>query len=237
MAIRPIQLNRPSLSLTTLPLELAVNIFTYLDRQSLSRATLSCRNLKVIGESSHLWKLLCIRDFPTIFSSKERTPKPKDFAWKPYYRDLLNFLSVPFPGKRGNFTLEPGKDWSIADEGVPLIRQLSFINETKDSLLEKIKLLGYKNGSLAVHIIFPKESFQILETYLTPLDLDKSEFIRRNKDYFHFNTPRERLILFKILQEFNQFPEKELPLLEKLIRATNWKIVTPFTLEEAIKYE
>lgn len=110
--------------------------------------------------------------------------------------------AIPYPGKPARFIHQNGT-WDLYDSGGSLCRRMNFISSTKDSLIERFSLFGYKNGNVLIFIKFleniysAKDYFKNFDIILTETDLS-SEYISKNPD--------ELRVIFNILAENNEIP-------------------------------
>jgi hypothetical protein len=215
------------------PGEILTKIFQQLDIKSALNLGITCRYMHQLQDDSSLWKYFCIRDF-FGFTTEHRPQKLLNSAWKTYYLNFDSYLLNPFPGEGAIFQLKSTKDWRVFNIGIPLIRKMSFKNEKNDAVFTRFALLGYSNGSIAMLLKVARWN-QKIEKYFCSLCFENNNDAIFNNRMFLYERNMQKA--FKVLKVFNQLPADVLPLLEKLIKAANWKQVTPLTEEDVKKLQ
>lgn len=221
-----------------LPKELILSVFLHLDIKSLASMSRSCKNLNQLGQNAQLWKYLCIRDF---FSTKSVS---KIENWKQHYQTLLGlgYLQIPFPGTSGIFHVDPEKNWQAYYSIFPLMRELCFINGTKDSPFSQFTLLGYEDGHIALSVRISSNQEAPLKVYFKAIDpsngLIKFLFepnMEGLSSSMHISNLDLIKKIFRIISQYNQLPNGSLCLARKIIWSANWKKVTPLLAEDLRK--
>lgn len=131
-----------------------------------------------------------------------------------------NLDDIPFPGVGAHFVLASG-DWNFFDSGGDLIREMTFVSKTKDSVFKKMSVLGYYDGSIAISINFEKNN-KIVGDYLSEcgINLDFVDIICG----FYKSNFNDTELLFRILAKHNYIPADKFSLIRNLVAKGNWKI-------------
>lgn len=210
-----------------LPDELIREIFGFLDINSFAFAIRSCKRLNRLGQEASLWKYFCIRDFFPVFNVGPMQ------NWKNHYQTRLglNYLQTPFPGKKGVFSVHPDRNWKVCYSGNSLLRKLEFVNQTKNSTFIELCLNGYEEGNIGMSLRLSGEENPSFENYLKSVN-PKQKLYGQYKGYISLNNIDLMKRIFRIFSQFNVMPEKELELMRAIIKAKNWKKVTPLSEEE-----
>lgn len=124
-----------------------------------------------------------------------------------------NLDDISFPGIGAHFALASG-NWEIFDSGADLVRQMTFVSQTKGSLFEKMGVLGYKDGSVAIFIEFEKNS-KLVSDYLSQCGIDL-DFISMDCGFYKSNLSDTKL-LFRILAKHNYIPPDQFSLIRDLV--------------------
>lgn len=129
------------------------------------------------------------------------------------------------PGEGAVFTVKENSDWSnLFSSGGPLVRTLSLLSSTPNSLIKKMEILGYRDGSIAISVNFDQKDIEIIRNYLKKNELDISQDFQGS----YLSTKSEEVKkLFTILAEKNKIPDDKLQLITALVESCNWNSVTP----------
>jgi hypothetical protein len=221
-------------SISTFPAETKLNIFKYLNVRTAIRARGVSREWNLLLEDNALWQSYFKRDFfQDLIGRSSLTIK--EIAWKERYQAhyrLYPFLLTPFPGVGARFKrLNPGNDWSAHSHGreSTLVRGLQFCSQTAESFLKQVGLFGYQDGSLMLTWELSSSEFDY-QRYLTSLALvDRPNSWDLVIGFLQFKTQEDIYKMFLILKKYNQLPEDDCQLMEKLVSAGDWRKVTPLT--------
>lgn len=155
----------------------------------------------------------------------------------------MSHLKIHPPGKPGIFYVDPYKDWETRYSPTHLKRELRLINEIKNSIFSSFTLLGYDDGTIRFSVeFFPKSKSEKLKAYLLSIDssgkLSKALLkINRGEKYILISDLDLIKKMFNNISAFNKIPKKELTLMREIIKAGDWKKITPYTKQEEQKIE
>lgn len=138
---------------------------------------------------------------------------------------------ISYPWPRARF-VSVGSWWTVCNsEETPLIRTLGFWTRTTSSVFQKISLLGYRDGSIAICVEFDRENKDRLLSFFDQLGVS----IDRNMDtQSTWAINNDIRIVFAVLARNNTFQETEIGLMSQIIEAGDWTTITPLRPEEQI---
>jgi hypothetical protein len=114
--------------------------------------------------------------------------------------------NLPYPGMGGRFVHSSG-NWALYDEsGDDFCREMTFVSETKGSLIKEIGLFGYKSGKVSLLVKF-REIKESLESYLLDYGIVLKCYDIDLKSYQSENIVELRS-LFSIIAQNNQIPDE-----------------------------
>ena len=170
-------------------------------------------------------KFALIRDL--VFVADWKTVTPLKWDEKSILeREYSHLRTEPyfsiFPGKKAEFALS-SDHWEIPLNG---IKKLGLTSTSEASLFQKLVFLGYESGSIGILITFKGKDETIF--YLNRCGMDvptKNSFNAgvRYSDHCYLAIGDKSELLFKILTKNNNFPEKELQFVRKLVTNHEWK--------------
>jgi len=144
-------------------------------------------------------------------------------------------MSANYPGIRGVFVEEQGTsarplNWSIFN-GDYHIRAFSVTSKTEDSLLSRIKIVGYKDGNVELQVCYDYKDRHKIKNFLENNGIEEAE------DRYKFNflqTKQYAKKLFDIVQNNNTLPSDKIPFMRTLVERQNWLEFTPLKPGEVI---
>lgn len=126
-------------------------------------------------------------------------------------KDIL--VEMPYPGKSARFIHSCG-DWGLFESGADLCRMMAFKSSTKDSLLEKFSVSGYKDGDVCISMYFSKIDKDVIE-YLKQFDLIADSFDLAHGYKSHGKDQLK--IFFNILANNNEIPVSHFEMIRDLV--------------------
>lgn len=131
---------------------------------------------------------------------------------------------VDYPGKGATFQIEEEGCWKISLHP-KIVRQLVFSTLSTDSLFSKIRILGFRTGTIALEAILRTTPSQPQVDYFTA-KLGE-ECFSRNADKTIIVQEESLPILFRILEENNSLPNVHHVPFRELVATNDWTLVTP----------
>ena len=107
-----------------------------------------------------------------------------------------------------------------------MLRTVQFRSVNNDSLIQKIRVHGYRNGSVLIFLEFSEASAEVGAKYLKKINLGHSTY---NLWVFGEN---ELVELVAMLNYYNELPRDWIEFLKAIARTEGWREVTPLSKEQ-----
>lgn len=114
--------------------------------------------------------------------------------------------TLPYPGKSARFLYDCGSwEKKIIGKNVKLCRDLDFKSCSKDSFIKEFSIYGYINGYVYIYVNVSEDHTEAAKIYFKQFDMNPHELFN---DRFVAKTPAQLKLIFNVLAENNEIPEK-----------------------------